>query len=280
MRSSTLLLALPAAVTAQQQFPFLDQVNPYLDQVKGWFNKATESISSAIPSAPSAPSIPNPVASGAAKIADIKIDRLTVENHDKLLKPGSATASPGIEQWMIFVTGGNKTCYGVCGPAETAWNESVALLAASPTQPNLALLDCESQAPLCNAWAASPPQVIHIELPQPLPDQSTPPTTVRYIPVNRTSVTATEIAALHVQEKYKETEPYEGIFHPFDGQLAKYGLSIPVGQAIFYISKVPSWAFMVGISFLSRSFMGRRMGPQGGAGGRTAGGQPAAAPAQ
>jgi hypothetical protein len=247
MRSSTILLALPALATAQQV--------PFLDQVKGWFNKATESLSSAMPAAPSADSIPDPVASGAAKVADIKVERLTLENHESLLKPGAATATPGIEDWMIFVTGGNKTCFGLCGHAETAWNESVALIAASPTQPNLAMLDCETDGVLCNAWAASPPQVFHIQLPQPLPDQSTPATTVRYISVNRTSVTAPEIAALHIQEKYKETTPYEGFFHPFDSPLAKAGVLIPMGWVIWGFSKIPSWAFMIGVSMLSRTFM-------------------------
>ncbi|KAH9825777.1 hypothetical protein Tdes44962_MAKER03988 [Teratosphaeria destructans] len=266
MRTST-LLALPALVAAQQQIPLLDQV-------KGWFAKAADSLSAAIPSAPSAASVPNPVASGAAKVASLKVQPLTIDNYDSILQPGAATASPGTEPWMVFVTGGNKTCYGACERAETQWNESVALLSASPKRPNLALLDCEVEGPLCHAWFASPPSVLYIELPQPQPDQSTPATTVRYIPLNRTAVTAPEIAALHVQEEYKDTKPYEGFFHPFDGVLAQNKLALPVGWGIFYFSKVPSWAFMVGISFLSRTFMSRRMGPQGGAGAR-----PAAAPA-
>jgi len=253
MRTSPLLLALPALSAAQQQVPFLDQV-------KGWFAKASESISSAIPSAPSSLSIPNPVASGAAKVADAKVERLTLSNYNEILKPGAATASPGVEDWMIFVTGGNKTCFGTCGRAETAWNESVPLISASRSPPNLALLDCEEDMVLCNAWAVGAPTVLYFQLPQPLPDQSTPATTCRAISLNRTTVTAPEIAAIHLQEKYKETEPYEGFFHPFDGPLAKYGLSIPVGYAIWGFSKVPSWAFMIVISFVSRSMMSRRAG--------------------
>ena len=103
MRTSPLLLALPALSSAQQV--------PFLDQVKGWFAQASSTVSSAIPSVPSI-SIPNPVASGAAKIAAAKVQRLTIENFNNVMKPGAATASPGIEPWMVFVTGGNKTCFG------------------------------------------------------------------------------------------------------------------------------------------------------------------------
>lgn len=160
---------------------------------------------------------------------------------------------------MVFVTGGNKTCFGACGTAETAFNKSVPLLAAAPNPPSLAMLNCESEPILCHAWAVSPPQLLHMQLPQPLPDQSTPSSTVRSIPLNRTTVTASQIAAYHIQDKYLEKTPYEGIFHPFDGPLAKYGLAIPAGYLIWGFSLIPSWAFMIGISFLSRTFMGRRM---------------------
>jgi hypothetical protein len=73
--------------------------------------------------------------------------------------------------------------------------------------------------------------------------------------VNRTTITAPEVAAIHLQETYKQTEPYEGIFHPFNGPLAEYGLNIPVGYAIWGFSKIPSWAFMIGVSFVSRNIM-------------------------
>ena len=82
-----------------------------------------------------------------------------------------------------------------------------------------------------------------------------PATTVRNIAFNHTTITAPEVAAIHLKQTYKEREPYEGLWHPFDGPLAKYGLSIPAGWLIYGFSKVPSWAFMVGISFLSRSIM-------------------------
>lgn len=252
MRASTLILALPALAAAQQQIPILDQV---ADRVKGWLSRATASVSAVVEKASTQASVADPVAAAAATVVDLKVERLTLENHKDLIQPGASTAAPGIETWEVFVTGGNKTCYGRCTRAETAFNESVLLLAAStnPPPPRLALLDCESDGVLCHAWAVSPPSILHLQLPQPLADQSTSASTVRSIRLNSTTVTAPQIAALHLEEKYLETEPYEGYFHPFDGPLAEYGLQIPLGYAVHYFSMIPSWAFMIGISFFSRS---------------------------
>ncbi|KAK5684555.1 hypothetical protein LTS10_004426 [Elasticomyces elasticus] len=269
MRTSTLALALPALASAQQ-FPFLDQLNPYIDQAKSYLGVATSSVSSAASAASATipTSIPDPVAAGAATFAATKVDRLTLENHSTLLK----SSSPGIEEWMFLVTGGNASCFGMCQRAEAAWNESVALISASSSPPKLAMLDCDNDGVLCAAWALSPPTIIHAFLPHPLPDQSTPETTMRAINLNRTTVTAPEIAAIHLQETYKDVAPYEGFWHPFNGMLAQYGLQVPAGYAIYYFAKIPSWAFMIGVSFISRSVMSRRMGA---APTRPAGGAPA-----
>jgi hypothetical protein len=74
----------------------------------------------------------------------------------------------------------------------------------------LAAVDCEQQPVLCNSWVVTSPSIYHMFLPKTLPDQSRPATTIRYIPLNHITVTAQEIAAIHTQEKYKETAPYEG----------------------------------------------------------------------
>jgi hypothetical protein len=97
MRASTFVLALPA-VAAAQQFAILDQV-------KGFFNKATESLSSAVASATQAINIPNPATAAAAKVAGLSVRKLTLENHQELLRPGAATSSPGLEAWFIYVRG-------------------------------------------------------------------------------------------------------------------------------------------------------------------------------
>lgn len=92
-------------------------------------------------------------------------------------------------------------------------------------------------------------------LPKPLADQTKPATTVRYIQLNRTSVTASEITELSTKEKYKNTAPYEGYFHPFDGLIATSGASVPLGYVFWAFAKMPSWLPMILISVLSRSFM-------------------------
>jgi len=104
-------------------------------------------------------------------------------------------------------------------------------------------------------WAVGPPSIYHFLIPKPLPDQSKPTTTARYIPLNRTSVTALEIAELHTKENYKNTAPYEGVFHPFDGLLEQTGVNLPLAYFMWAFSKMPSWLPMIIISFLSRSFM-------------------------
>lgn len=253
MRVTPVLVALPALAAAQD-------FAPIVDQAKAWYAKATDAAQAYMPKAPAAASniinsIPNPIDAGAAEVAGLIVDRLTVENHKTLLAPGAATSSPGIEEWMIFVTGGNKTCFGLCQHAENEWNKSVPQLAYAQNAPHLAMLDCDAEPVLCNAWAIGPPSLMHLFIPQPLPDQSTPATTYRYIPLNRTSVASAEIAALHMAEKYKDTPVYEGVWHPFDGPLAKIGINIPIGYAIWGFSLIPSWMFMIGISFLSRTFM-------------------------
>ncbi|PNS16838.1 Nuclear migration protein NUM1 [Sphaceloma murrayae] len=270
MRATSTLLALCSVAAAQQQIPILDQA-------KAWFSKATAAASSAVASA-SAPSVPNPVSVGASAIASSQVEPLTVNNYKTLLTHRAATATPGIEEWLVYVTGGNKTCFGRCGPAEEQWNRSVPILATSKNAPQLALLDCERDAVLCHAWSIGPPSLIHITLPAPAADQSQAPITTRFINLNRTTVTSDEIASIHTQQKYKETEPYEGFWHPFDSPFAKSGANIYLGYFVVYFSMIPNWAFMIGVSMLSRTIMSRRMGPDPvRAGGQ--GGPGAAAPA-
>ncbi|KAI9696880.1 MAG: hypothetical protein M1820_007955 [Bogoriella megaspora] len=251
--SISAMLLLPALAAAQNQVPLVDQV-------KGWFGKATNYVQSSVPSA-----VSNPIDTGASKVAQASVTPITVENWPGILTSSSNAKGTDPDEWLIYITGANKTCYGLCGQADTAWNESTALIAATPKAPHLAVLDCDTDPVLCNAWAVGPPMVIHAFLPQPLPDQSTPATTMRFIALNRTSVAASDIWEIPSSGKgtYEETKPYEGLWHPIDGQLAKLGLSIPIGTVIKYVAMVPSWAFMIGISFFSRTFMSRRMGGQG-----------------
>ncbi|KIW06237.1 uncharacterized protein PV09_02711 [Verruconis gallopava] len=261
MRTSSILLALPALALAETQARL-----GFLDKIKAAFETASSYIPSAIPSV-----IPDPVDAGAAKVAARAVHQLTLDNWESTLSSERSEKSTGPEQWMVYLTGGNKTCYGLCNDADAAWNKSAAVLAVSPDGPHLATVDCEQEMILCNAWAAGPPSIYYFLIPQPLPDQTKPATTVHYIPLNRTSVTAIEITELYTKQKYAETAPYEGYFHPFDSPLVKFGVIVPMAYVMWGFSKMPSWLPMVLVSFLSRTFMGRRLPQaQGGAQGRGA----------
>lgn len=78
---------------------------------------------------------------------------------------------------------------------------------------------------------------------------------MRIIPLNATSVTTSEILDVHNKGNWKKAPLYTGIFHPFDGTLAKLQLNDVVGYVFWGLSIFPSWVYMLIISFASRSFM-------------------------
>jgi hypothetical protein len=124
-----------------------------------------------------------------------------------------------------------------------------------PNAPKFAYLDCETQSILCNSWSVGAPSLYYFQVPKPLADQSAPVPTVRYSPLNRTSATSETFKKLIVDNKIEQVEPYEGMFHPFNGALQQYNWAIPYGYATWAFSKMPSWMPMILVSFLSRSFM-------------------------
>ena len=109
MRFTTLLLAIPALAVAAQ-----DQV-PLKDKAAGWFNKAKAYVPAAAP---------NPIDAGASQVAAKRVHKFTHANCDHKLRPTSQDPADGPENWLIYVTGGNKTCYGRCEQADGAWNAS------------------------------------------------------------------------------------------------------------------------------------------------------------
>ncbi|KAH4192581.1 hypothetical protein HBI65_046140 [Parastagonospora nodorum] len=264
--SSSLLLALPAIAVAEEQIPLLDKV-------KGFFNKATAAVSSSIPAVPSNPidAATNKAASAAASAIQHPI---TLENWKEVLTVDPTASPPTTQDWLIFVTGGNSTCFGMCANATKAWNTSLPVLAAKSNAPKFAYLDCEKENILCNSWSVGAPSIYYFSIPKPLADQSAPVPTVRYQPLNRTSTTAQTLKELIVDNEIEKVVPYEGIFHPFNGELQKFNLAIPYGYVTWGFSKMPSWLPMIVVSFLSRSFMGKRMNPG------TSGPAQAAAPAR
>lgn len=168
---------------------------------------------------------------------------------------------------MIFVSGGNKTCYGQCTELESVWNETAAIFATTglAKAPKLGYINCETTPLLCSILHASPPSLWYIQLPAKAEEK----TTIRIIGLNNTKTvvndndeeehsqgtTARDIVRIHTQKKYEETDVYDGIFHPFDSNLAKYGLTKPVGYVLYAFGLVPSWLVMIVVSFASRNLM-------------------------
>lgn len=216
------------------------------------------------------------------------ITPLTVENWRTHLSPSPSRASldlDGRETWMVLISGGNRTCLGHCARLEAEWNRTAALLTKDPisanTAPQLGYVNCDDSPVLCAMWAARPVTLWYIQFPaihvkseeeysssgsssssssesSGSGSSDAPPsseTTVSIISLNMTTTTAEELLHIHTQKTFEATPIYDGIFHPFDGPLAKTGVALPVGYVIAGFSMIPSWAYMILISFVSRSFM-------------------------
>ena len=87
---------------AQAQIPFKD--------------KATELINKAKDLLPNS----GPIEAGSAYIAGTIVERINIRNWERKLSPKLDTE----EEWMVYVTGGNKSCFGRCGPIDAVWNVS------------------------------------------------------------------------------------------------------------------------------------------------------------
>lgn len=79
------------------------------EKAAAWFDKAKSYIPSGVP---------NPVEAGAAEVADRVVERVNVRNWQRKLLPKPDTE----EEWVLLVTGGNKTCFGRCGHVYEKWN--------------------------------------------------------------------------------------------------------------------------------------------------------------
>jgi hypothetical protein len=243
MRFSTIsALALPLLAAATQQESPFEQAKV---QAQYYFDK----ISSFIPS-PNKAHSDVAAHAAAAKAGGRALHILTLDNWKQTIYSSVKPKSSTPEEWWVLTTGGNKTCFGHCGVIETAFNETAALFAANPSAPHLAYLNCDNQPVLCNSWGAGPPNLWVMHVPPP-----PAPVDVRILPLNTTTTTVKTFTEIHSTKSWKEKVPYEGFFHPFDGQLAQYGLAVPVGYFFWIFSVIPSWLFMIGVSFISRSIM-------------------------
>jgi len=265
MRISTIsALALPLLAAATQQESPLDQVKA---QAQYYFDK----ISSYIPN-PNKLHTTVAAHEAAAKAGGKTLHVLTLDNWEETIRGSVKPVGSTPEEWWLLISGGNKTCYGHCGQVETAFNETALLFSVKPNAPHFAYLNCDIQPVLCNSWAAGPPNLWIINV-----SAKPAPVEVRLLHLNSTTTTVKTLTDLHSSQKYKKAVPYEGYFHPFDGALAKYGLAVPLGYVLWVMAVIPSWAFMIFVSFMSRNIMGRRtLGPQPGG---PAGGPTRAAPA-
>ncbi|CAI7571104.1 unnamed protein product [Penicillium palitans] len=247
MRFTSLVTLLPALAMAQEQVPLADRV-------QGWFNQVKSYVPTAAP-------VAAPIEKLAEKVTEKSVTHVSLDNWQSILSPG-----PKAEDWLIYTTGGNKTCFGRCGTADKAFKESVLLFSADPTSPQLGYLDCEANQVLCAAWSASAPSVQYYQIPkEPAVGEERAPTPLRNIYLNATTVTPETIYEIHAKKTYENVPVYEGALHPVDGWVAKYQLNIPMGYVIWALGAVPSWLFMIGISFFSRTMMSRRAGPTGNA---------------
>jgi len=260
--SATAVLALPLLASAAES-PF--------EQYKAKFQNFIGSFGAAVApgsqeSSDSAGAASTTAGGGkAAKIVPkvINIESLTLQGwKDTLYAPVKPEATQP-EEWWVLVTGGNKTCFGHCGPVEKAFNETVAQFALLPTTktPHVAVLNCDDEPVLCNSWSASTGNLWVFDILAPPPA----PVDVYWRRLNLTTTTAETLLDIYNKDDNRATalrllDP-AGYFHPFHGKLAQYGLAVPFGYALWAINAVPSWAMMLFVSFASRSMMNRRMDP-------------------
>lgn len=107
MKTINLLAPLFCSVALAQ-----DAQIPLKEKAQQWFDVAKSYIPSGVPS------IPNPVDAGAAAVAGNKVQKISIANFERVLAP----KPEGEEEWLIYTTGGNKTCFGRCGKVDLAWN--------------------------------------------------------------------------------------------------------------------------------------------------------------
>lgn len=280
------ILSLCLSTYAREQ-----QQEPQQHPLGSWFSK----LSSYIPSLVSNPAdvlrshSTSDAAAAAAAIAATRVTPLTLSNWRGTLKKNT-DGSDDVEEWWVLITGGNRTCVGgqqQCEKVERAWNETAVVFASSG--PHQAILNCDIQSVLCGVWGSpTPPSIWHILMPpQPQREDSDSDSDshhhhqrsveIRILPVNASTVTAAEMVRIHTSKSWKELPLYTGSFQPFDSWLALTGLNVPLGYVKSVWDRLPTWSFMLLVSFLTRTFMSRRMAGQrqrAGQGDRPVGGQP------
>ncbi|TFA99427.1 hypothetical protein CCMA1212_008783 [Trichoderma ghanense] len=238
--AAALVAALPALSAAQE--------NP-LDQYVAQFQQLVGKYSAYLPS----PSKYDDVAAHEAKTGPKKLSVLGLHNWEETLyEPVAPDAKVPVE-WWVLISGGNKTCFGRCGQAEAAFNETAVKFAQLPAAPHMGYVNCDDQPILCNSWSAGIGQIWAFEMrPKPAPID------IYKKRLNLTTVTSDELVELHEAGDKKDWTLINSWFHPFNGKARELGLATPFGYFLWVFNLLPQWAFMLIVSFLSRSMIGNR----------------------
>ncbi|KAJ2895539.1 uncharacterized protein MKZ38_006389 [Zalerion maritima] len=243
MRFSQVLAfsGLAAAIEAPQ-----GEGNPYVAKFNGF---VADTFGAYIPS----PNKHDAEAAKETKESDMKMTVFTLNNwKDTLYEPVQPDATEP-EEWWVLISGRNKSCYGYCLQVEAAWNESATVLAQRENPPNMGYINCDDQPVLCNMWSAGTGVMWVFDMLPPPADID-----IHLKRLNFTTTTSEDILDLVNNGKHK-MKLHEGAFHPFHGWVQEYGLALPLGYLFWILNVVPSWAFMLIMSFVSRSFMNRNM---------------------
>ena len=141
---------------------------------------------------------------------------------------------------------------GYCFKAEAAFNETSSKFSTmtETETPKMAILNCEDEKVLCNAWGAGPGSLWIMDL---LPQPSDVDIYGKRLNLSR--VTSDDIVSYLDPAGRADFKLVETIFHPFNSKIAKLGLSVPVGYAVYYMGLVPNWLFMFALSAISRTMM-------------------------
>ncbi|PSR75297.1 hypothetical protein BD289DRAFT_379422 [Coniella lustricola] len=193
----------------------------------------------------------DPVSAAEAKAGEMKLNVLGLSNWKETLYAPVAPEATTPEEWLVLVTGGNKTCFGHCLRIEAAFNQSAAKLALLPDAPHVGYINCDDQPILCNSWSTGAGTLYLIEmLPEPAPID------IYAKRLNLSTTTPDTILDIYqTREDKSQFKKKDGYFHPFDGELAKYKLAVPLAYVLWALSVIPSWGMMLGVSFISRTMM-------------------------
>jgi hypothetical protein len=115
------------------------------------------------------------------------------------------------------------------------------------------MINCDDQPVLCNSWSAVASSLWDFKvLPPPAPVE------IHVRRMNMTTATAdtfTDLLKGEVKDHVNGWWLHEGWFQPIDGQLAKLGIAVPLGYAIWGLNAFPQWGMMIVLSFFSRWLM-------------------------